>query len=204
MSSNTTFVATQKTQEKMSLKEKKAALLVVDMQKGFDDVAYWGGARNNPDAEDKAAQILGAWRAAQLPVFIIQHSSTEPQSLLNPAHSGFELQDAFKPEANEHLIVKNVNSAFIGTDLQAQLDAQGIDTVVIVGLTTNHCVSTTTRMAGNLGYHTYLIYDATATFDRVGINGEKYDAETLHLTTMASLHQEFAQVMTTEQLLEAL
>ncbi|EAY25066.1 cysteine hydrolase family protein [Microscilla marina] len=188
----------------MSLREKSPALLVVDIQKGFDDIAYWGGARNNPDAEEKAAQILKAWRTANLPVFIIQHSSTEPQSLLNPAHPGFELQDAFKPEANKSLIVKNVNSAFIGTNLQAQLDAQGIDTVVIVGLTTNHCVSTTTRMAGNLGYHTYLIADATATFDRVGINGEKYKAETLHLTTLANLRDEFATVMNTAQLLEAL
>lgn len=185
----------------MSLRTQKTALLVIDIQKGFDDIAYWGGARNNPDAEDKAAEILEKWRELNLPVFIVQHRSASPKSLLNPNNPGFELKDAFKPKENETLVVKDVNSAFIGTSLKEQLDTQGIDTVVIVGLTTNHCVSTTTRMAGNYGYNTYLVSDATATFDRTGINGEKYDAETLHLTTMANLHEEFATVLNTEKLI---
>ena len=185
----------------MSLRAQNPALLVIDIQKGFDDIAYWGGARNNPDAEDKAAQILTKWRELNLPVFIVQHSSDAPQSLLNPNNPGFELKDAFKPKDNETLIVKNVNSAFIGTSLKEQLDERGIGTVVIVGLTTNHCVSTTTRMAGHYGYNTYLISDATATFDRTGINGEKYDAETLHLSTMANLPEAFATVVNTEKLL---
>ena len=187
-----------------NLKAQNPALIIVDVQKGFEDVAYWGGNRNNPDAEDKAVAILAKWRELNLPIFHIQHSSTEPQSKLHPSHPGFELKDGFKPQGEEPLIVKNVNSAFIGTDLKERLDAQGIDTVVIVGLTTNHCISTTTRMSGNLGYKTYLINDATATFDRVGINGEKYDAETLHMTTMASLHDEFATVVNAKDLLEAL
>ena len=186
----------------MKLNTQNPALIIVDIQKGFDDLAYWGGERNNPDAEDKAAQILAKWRALNLPIFHVQHSSTEPQSLLNPSHPGFELKDAFKPQGEEPLIVKHVNSAFIGTDLKQRLDSQGIDTLVIVGLTTNHCVSTTTRMAGNFGYTVYLISDATATFSRTGINGEKYDAETIHLTALASLHQEFAQVIKTAELLE--
>ena len=187
-----------------NFKAQNPALIIVDVQKGFEDVAYWGGHRNNPQAEDHAAQILAKWRELNLPIFHIQHSSTEPQSRLHPSHPGFELKDAFKPQGNEPLIVKHVNSAFIGTDLKERLDAQGIDTVVIVGLTTNHCISTTTRMAGNLGYRTYLINDATATFDRIGIHGEKYDAETLHLTTMANLHEEFATVLNTNDLLAIL
>ena len=100
--------------------------------------------------------------------------------------------------------MKDVNSAFIGTDLKEQLDAMAINTLVIVGLTTNHCVSTTVRMAGNYGYETILISDATATFDRVGINGEKYSAEIIHLTTLASLKDEFAEIMSTEELLRLL
>ena len=189
----------------MSLKEKKPALVLIDIQKGMaGDDPHWGGKRNNPDAEQKAAQILEQWRRLQLPVFHVQHSSKNPNSKLHPSQPGFALQEITKPLGNEPLIVKEVNSAFIETDLQEQLDKEGINTLVIVGLTTNHCVSTTTRMAGNFGYVTFLISDATATYDRIGINGETYDAETIHLTALANLKDEFATILTTDTLLASL
>jgi len=186
----------------MKLREVNTALLLVDIQKGFENEEYWGGNRNNKDAEQKCALILEQWRTLNLPVFHIQHSSQNPNSLLHKSHPGFELKDEVKPLANEPLIIKDVNSAFIGTDLKEQLDQKGIKNVVIVGLTTNHCISTTTRMSGNLGFNTFLISDATATFDRKGINGETFSAEMIHQTTLANLHEEFAQVMTMEKLFE--
>jgi hypothetical protein len=97
-----------------------------------------------------------------------------------------------------------VNSSFIGTNLQQQLDAAGIDTIVIVGLTTEHCVSTTARMAGNFGYHTYVVADATAAFAKTGTKGEYYNAETVHLTALAQLNNEFATVLNTDEVLNAL
>lgn len=188
----------------MSLKEKNPALILVDIQKGLDEEEYYGGNRNNKDAEEKAAKILHTWRTLQLPIFHLQHASQNPNSKLHPAHPGFEIKDVVKPLDSEPIIVKNVNSGFIGTDLKQQLDTQKITTVVIVGLTTNHCVSTTARMAGNYGYKTILISDATATFDRIGINGEKYSSEVIHLTTLASLKDEFAEIITTQQLINQL
>ena len=185
----------------MKLRERKPALLLIDIQKGFEDEDYWGGNRNNKDAEIKSGQILNQWRALNLPVFHIRHSSQNPNSKLHASHKGFEIHDSVKPISGEPVITKNVNSAFIGTDLKEQLDEQGINTLVIVGLTTNHCVSTTTRMAGNYGYHTILISDATATFDRMGINGEKYSSEIIHLATLANLKDEFAEILDTDQLL---
>ena len=185
----------------MALREQNPALLVIDVQKGMNEEAYYGGNRNNRGAEANMQRILEQWRALGLPVFHIQHSS---QNLASPLHSsrpGFEIKDEVKPLSNEPVIVKNVNSAFIGTNLKEQLDEVKIDTLVIVGLTTNHCVSTTTRMAGNYGYNTILISDATAAFDSVGIHGERYDAETIHATSLASLNGEFADIMSTERLL---
>jgi len=186
----------------MNFKKQNPALILIDIQKGFDEEEYWGGNRNNKGAEKKSAIILNKWRELNLPVFHIVHSSQNPISKLHESHPGFEIKEEVKPINGEPVIKKNVNSAFIGTDLKERLDNQGITKLVIVGLTTNHCVSTTTRMAGNFGFDTFLISDATATFDRVGVNGELFDAEIIHQTTLASLNNEFAQVINTQTLLE--
>jgi nicotinamidase-related amidase len=185
----------------MSLKEQNTALILIDIQKGFDEEEYWGGNRNNKDAEEKSAIILKKWRELNLPIFHIVHSSQNPISRLHESHPGFEIKDEVKPIDGEPIIKKDVNSAFIGTDLKERLDSQEINKLVIIGLTTNHCVSTTTRMAGNFGFDTLLISDATATFDRIGINGEQFDAEIIHQTTLANLNNEFAQVIDTKKLL---
>jgi len=182
----------------MSLKRSDhPALILVDIQKGFADIAYWGGQRNNPGAELRASELLQTWRDHHLPIFHIQHCSTIPTSLLHETNPGNQFNELVAPLEGETIIKKQVNSAFIGTDLQAQLDKANISTLVIVGLTTDHCVSTTTRMAGNLGYKTFLVADATATFNKKGPDGTNYPAELIHETALASLHEEFATVVTT-------
>lgn len=186
------------------LKDKNPALILIDLQKGWEDTAHWGGNRNNPDAEAIAVQLLHIWREQKLPVFHVIHSSREAGSRLHPDHPGFAMIDEIVPAENEPLIIKEVNSAFIGTDLKERLKDQDINTLVIAGLTTNHCVSTTTRMAGNFGFEVYLISDATATFDRKGVNGELFEAELVHQTALASLNEEFAEVMDSHRLRELL
>ncbi|MFD2586987.1 cysteine hydrolase family protein [Croceitalea marina] len=188
----------------MNLAQKKPALLLIDIQKGFENEAHWGGNRNNRDAEEKCALLLEKWRSLKLPVFHVMHGSQDSNSPLHPTKPGFELHDLIKPNQDEPLIVKDVNSAFIGTDLEDQLKEKNISTLVIAGLTTNHCISTTTRMAGNLDFKTYLVSDATATFDRIGLNGEVFDAELIHQTALASLNEEFATVVTMNTLLNDL
>ncbi len=185
----------------MKLRDKKPALILIDVQKAFLDEEYWGGNRNNKNAEVICGKILSIWRKLELPIFHVRHSSKNSNSKLNKSNKGFEFNENVTPLENEPIITKDVNSAFIGTDLKEQLDNLNIDTLVIVGITTNHCVSTTTRMAGNFGYDTYLISDATATFDRMGIKGEKYDSEIIHLTTLANLNEEFATVWNSEKLI---
>jgi nicotinamidase-related amidase len=177
------------------------ALILIDIQAGFDDPKW--GPRNNPCAEQNARRILLAWRAAGRPVFHVQHASREPDSPLHPSRPGFLLKSSVLPENGEPVITKNVNSAFIGTNLEEQLQARGIRELVIAGLTTAHCVSTTARMAGNLGYTVYLISDATAAFQLTNPDGTLCDAETVHLVSLTTLHGEFAEVVDTESILRA-
>jgi nicotinamidase-related amidase len=179
-------------------KSDRPALILIDIQKGFDNVEYWGGQRNNLDAENNAAELLELWRKNQLPIFHIKHCSATPTSLLNETNEGNEFKDIVKPVGGEPIIKKNVNSAFIGTDLKERLNTEKITKLVIVGLTTDHCVSTTTRMAGNFGFDTFLVSDATATFNKIGLDGKKFSAELIHETALASLNDEFATVVTTD------
>ena len=188
---------------KINFRDPQVALILIDIQKGFDDQDYWGN-RNNPDAEKQAAKLLTLWRSIGLPRFHVQHCSMNPQSKLAEGNPGNALKDEVKPIAGEPVIKKNVNSAFIGTDLQKQLDAKGVKSLVIVGLTTDHCVSTTTRMAGNLGYDTFLVADATATFDKKSFDGESFPAALIHQTALASIHNEFATVVNTADVIAAL
>jgi nicotinamidase-related amidase len=177
------------------------ALLLIDIQSGFDDPKW--GARNNPDAEQNARRLLLAWRATKRPIFHVQHASQNPNSPLHPAKPGFRHNPLVAPQDGEPVITKNVNSAFIGTSLQEQLQARGIREIVIAGLTTQHCVSTTTRMAGNFGYTVYLASDATAAFQLTGPDGTVWDPETVHQLALAELHGEFAEVVDVASILSA-
>ena len=182
---------------------KNAALVLIDIQQGFNDLNYWG-PRNNPAAETNAARLLQAWRETRRPLFHVQHHSPTPTSPLRPGQPGCEFKKEIAPLPGEPVIPKRVNSAFIGTDLEERLRKSGIETLVIAGLTTAHCVSTTTRMAGNLGFRTLLAADACATNAQTGYDGQFHDAETVHALALASLHGEFAEVANTDAILEAM
>ena len=172
-------------------------LLVIDVQRAFDDPSW--PERNNPDAEAHVAELLAAWRAADAPLFHVRHESTEADGLFRRGSDSFEFKPEAEPLPGEPVVEKLVNSAFIGTDLEQRLHEAGAETVVIAGLTTDHCCSTSARMAGNLGFETWFVSDATATHARGG-----FDAETIHLTALASIDEEFCEVIDTREAIRRL
>jgi len=179
-----------------------ATLILIDVQQGFDE-PYWG-ERNNPGAEGHIERLVAQWRTSGRPVIHVRHDSVEPGSALRPDSPGNAIKDVAAPSPGEPVVGKHVNSAFIGTDLEARLRADASDTVVLCGFTTNHCVSTTARMAGNLGFKTWVISDATATFDRVGPDGVVHPAEQIQSVALSDLHGEFATVVDTKTIISAL
>ena len=178
------------------------ALIVVDLQMGFDDPKW--GARNNPQAEACVATLLEAWRGARAPVVHVHHRSASLDGSFRPGTSGSQPKPEAIPRDGELVVEKWVNSAFIGTSLEADLRSLKVETVVIVGLTTNHCVSTTVRMAGNLGFETYVVADASATFDRAGADGRLRPADEGHNAALGDLQGEFAVVVDTKTIVTAL
>ena len=179
-------------------------LILIDIQKGLDELDFYGGKRNNLNAESNCVEILNAFRAKNYPVVFVQHDSTNPNSPLYPGQAGHDLKDEVAPLSNELVFHKNVNSAFIGTDLENWIHRSGINKVVMIGLTTEHCISTSVRMSANLGFNTILINDATAAFQKVLPDGTVIEAEMVHQVELANLRDEFAEIISTNELISRL
>lgn len=177
----------------------RAALIPIDMQQAFDLPAS-----SLPTMEASGLRLLAAWRAAGLPLIHVRHDSVKPGSPFMPGRPGNALRPGFEPQGNEPLVTKSVNAAFIGTDLDLRLRRLGVEHVVLFGLTTDMCVSTTARVAANLGYRVTVVGDATACFDLVGADGRTVPAADIHRAHLATLHAEFAQVVATDEAVSAL
>ena len=177
----------------------RTVLIPIDMQQAFDLPAS-----SVPAMEANGLRLLSAWRATGLALIHVRHDSVKPGSPFTPGLQGNALRPGFEPQGNEPLVTKSVNAAFIGTDLDLRLRRLGVEHVVLFGLTTDMCVSTTARVAANLGYRVTVVGDATACFDLVGPDGHMVPAADIHRAHLATLHAEFAQVVTTDEAVSAL
>ena len=173
------------------------ALLLVDLQRAIDD-AKWrrDGERNNFSAEQNITDLLQAWRARNGPIFHIRHDSMEADSPYRPGQKGHEFKEFAVPRDGEPVIGKQTNSAFIGTNLEGRLRAAEHEALVVCGVITNNSVEATVRMAGNLGFKTYLVEDGCYTFARKDWEGRLRTAEEVHAMSLANLHREYCTVTT--------
>lgn len=180
------------------------ALLVIDAQKGINDLHHWGGPngrRNNPGAEGHIQSLIDAFRTSGVTVIFTAHDSRQAVSPLKLGTPGGEFLDGIVPRAGELVIRKDINSSFVGTGLELELRRRAINRIVTVGYFTNFCVESSVRMAGNMGYDSYLLPDACATSNRIGFDGVDYDPELVHDLSVASLHGEFATALSVDDAL---
>lgn len=165
------------------------ALLVVDMQRCFFDSSYSLGQVGMDVTPLRKAipgtlRLLDAARAAGVPViftrFVYQRglvdfpvrptARAEARKRLNSLGEGTEEAELIPELAvrdNEIIIDKSRPSSFYGTRLEPVLTAQRIRNLVICGVTTNICVETTARDAGQRDFGTYVVRDAVAEVDEM-------------------------------------
>jgi nicotinamidase-related amidase len=175
-------------------------LLPVDMQVAFDDPSW--PTRWNEKVDQNGLSLLEAWRRSNRPIIHVRHDSVQPGSTLQPDHPGNAFRPGFGPEGAEPVVRKSVNSAFIGTDLDLQLRRLGAKSVLVFGITTDMCVSTTVRVGANLGWNMLLAEDACDCCTLKGAGGELIPARTVHSVHVATLGAEFCKVLTTRQILD--
>jgi nicotinamidase-related amidase len=179
----------------------RTALLVIDVQKGFEDPVW--GERNNPDAEANIAALIEAWRTAGQPVVFVRHDSPEDGSPFTPGQPGNDLDELLTGEP-DLFVTKGVNSAFHGSpDLAQWLRGEAIDRVAVCGIQTNMCCETTARVAANLGFEMDFVLDATYTFALPSHDGGTIGADELSRVTAANLDPEFGRVTSTREAVAA-
>lgn len=191
---------------------KRTALLLIDFQVDFaspDGAMAARGADLDdvPAALAQAQRLADAARTAKVPVIFVR-LVTKPGTESKVAREasrrhgdepplcaqGKRGADFFGPQPGpgEAVISKSRFSAFAGTGLADQLHAQGIDTLVLAGLTTECCVAATAWSGFELDFHVFIAADACAAYE-----------EDLHFSTLEALQLsgallaeagEFAQV----------
>jgi nicotinamidase-related amidase len=177
----------------------RPTLLIIDMQQGMRRPA--AGRRNNPQAEVNIGKLLAAWRKAGGTVVHVRHHSRTPGSPFWPGQPGAEFQFELRPREGEHVVEKDVPDAFVRTGLEIWLRARNLSVLVIVGVSTNNSVEATARTAGNLGFETWVVSDATFAFDKRDYAGTQRTAEEVHAMSLANLEGEYAAIVSTDAVL---
>jgi nicotinamidase-related amidase len=178
---------------------KNSCLLIIDAQEGIKDEAHWGGNRNNPAAEHNIETLLNHWKTLALPVVVVQHCSVSETSPFRPGALGNKLMPFVE---GEMVIQKSTANAFVNTNLSEYLKGNNISSLVIAGFVTNNSVEATARYAGDVGFNTIVVADATACFDKIGLDGKKYYSDVVHQLSLANLKDEYATIMYAQEILD--
>lgn len=120
-----------------------------------------------------AAKLVAAARAAGVPVLFTRveftpggadgghfYRKVKALSCLDKGSPLGNFPPGLQPEPQDVVVTKQYASGFFGTSLASTLNAMGIDTLVITGLTTSGCVRATTLDALQSGFIPIVVSDA--------------------------------------------
>ena len=177
------------------------ALLVIDVQMALADIDASGEERSCPEAETNITRLLERFRSDGAPIVHIPHHGADLEDPFHPSLSGAAVQPLAAPSEGEPVVIKTNSSGFMNTNLQEILQSKSVEQVVLCGATANHCVESTTRSAGDLGYNPIYVADATWTYGLTGPDGVSHSADQIHSVSMATLEGEIAEVKKTDEVL---
>jgi nicotinamidase-related amidase len=176
------------------------AVLVIDMQEGMADRIRAGRVPVNPDVSARIAAVLADARRRGVAVIHVHHDDPDPASPFRKGLPSGAPMACAAPLPGEVVLWKQHSSAFAGTGLDAHLKAQGVTELVVAGAVAAFCVTSTVRMASDLGYKVLLPQDALLGFDLPAHDGGRIDAATVHRVTLSILGADFATLTTVADL----
>ncbi len=182
-----------------SLQAGETALIVIDFQN-----EYFTGKMPIPDgmkALKKTQELVKFAHDKKMPVFFVRHEGPADSPLFAKGTTFSEFHKDLQPAAGDKVITKATPSSFVGTDLEKQLKDLGIKKIIVTGLMTHMCVSSTARDAVPLGFDVIIPEDATATRDLDTWDNKKVDHATLQRSALAGVADVFAEIMTTRQVM---
>ncbi|HEG1825461.1 TPA: isochorismatase family protein [Enterobacter cloacae] len=187
-----------------SLSASQTALIVVDIQNEYYAGKDFRGQMVIPDGDKvlKNSQKLVSYaHQKRMPVYFVRHVAPKDSPLFAEGSVYAKFHQDLQPSARDAIITKATPSSFVGTDLDAQLKKKGIKKVIVIGLMTHMCISSTARDAVPLGYNVIIPEDATATRDLDDGQGGVVDHKALQRAALAGVADVFAEIMTTKDVM---
>lgn len=174
-------------------------LVIINAQNGLLDSTQEG--RNNSQAEKNIVRLLKHWRAKKRQIFHIKHVSDNPESVFFRHSAGCGFLKDVEPLENEIVVEKTKSSAFAETNFESVLNKKSCSNLVLVGFTANECIDATARDSAAKGFETFVIGDATATFDLRDSSGKLVKADRIHKLTLININAFYAKVVNTSDVL---
>jgi nicotinamidase-related amidase len=174
----------------------KAALIVIDLQKGIVGLPTVHPAH---EIVDRSARLARAFRARGLPVVLVNVTGRAPgrtdagPAKVSPPPDWAELVPELEQQPSDYVVTKQRAGAFPGTSLDEYLRGRGVTQVFLAGVATSIGVESTARSAYDLGYNVVLVSDAMT--DR--------DADS-HRHCVEKMFPRIGEVDTTANILRAL